>query len=172
MALSSLTPCCRCCNDFWISRSVVVSSCQEVSSTGKGTNCTDSGSCFVQHENRRVFEHHARYRHALLLAARQPDAALADLGLISIREREDAVVDLSVPCCLLNVFNRRTRSRVRDVCQPMSLLSSCRMAALYAISSFIRTQSCGTTPIEPRRDFCVAFRMSTPSTVMLPSVTS
>ena len=38
---------------------------------------------FVEHQDRRVLQHHARYRHALALAAGELDAALADVRVVA-----------------------------------------------------------------------------------------
>ena len=38
----------------------------------------------VEHQDRRVLEHHARDRDALLLAARELEAALADQRLVAV----------------------------------------------------------------------------------------
>ena len=48
----------------------------------------------VKEEDRGVLEERARNSNALLLAAAQPDATLADLGLIAVGEAQNTVVDL------------------------------------------------------------------------------
>ena len=49
----------------------------------------------VEDQDRRVLEEHARDRQALLLAARELDAALADDGVEAVRQGGDEVVE---PC--------------------------------------------------------------------------
>ncbi|MNV96945.1 hypothetical protein D3C71_1920060 [compost metagenome] len=43
------------------------------------------GGCFVQYQNRRIFQNRPRYRHPLLLAAGQVDAAFANLRIVAFR---------------------------------------------------------------------------------------
>ena len=40
----------------------------------------------VEQQDRRVLQHGARDRHALALAAREPDAMLADQGVVALRQ--------------------------------------------------------------------------------------
>ena len=63
----------------WISRSV-----KRVERRGR----------LVEQQDRRRLEDRARDGDALLLAARQLQAALADLRLVAVRQRADEVVDL------------------------------------------------------------------------------
>ena len=69
----------------------------------------------VQHQDRRRLQHRARDRHALLLAARQFQAALADLGLISLRRHPDEAVDLRQPRRLLHLGIGGVPAAVADV---------------------------------------------------------
>ena len=58
----------------------------------------------VEHQDRRVPQHGARDRHALLLAAREAVAALADDGLVAVGKRGDQLVDLRGPRRLLDLL--------------------------------------------------------------------
>ena len=58
----------------------------------------------VEHEDRRVAEHGARDRHALLLAAREAVAALADDRVVAVGERGDQLVDLGRPRGVLDLL--------------------------------------------------------------------
>src|SRR3569832_2423044 len=48
----------------------------------------------VEDQDARIFEYHPRDRHALLLAARELEAALTDLRLVALRQRFNKVVDV------------------------------------------------------------------------------
>src|SRR3569832_1527104 len=48
----------------------------------------------VEDQDARIFEYHPRDRHALLLAARELEAALTDLRLVALRQGFDEVVDV------------------------------------------------------------------------------
>ena len=69
----------------------------------------------VQHQDRRPLQHRARDRHALLLAAGQLQAALADLGLIALRRRLDEAVDLRQLRRLLHLGIAGVPAAVADV---------------------------------------------------------
>ena len=69
----------------------------------------------VEHEDGRVAEHGARNRHALLLAAGEPVAALADDRVVALGERGDQVVDLGCPRGGLHLRVRGARLREAEV---------------------------------------------------------
>ena len=52
---------------------------------------------FVEHEDRGILEQRARDRDALLLAAGQLQAALADAGVVALRQARDEIVDMRRP---------------------------------------------------------------------------
>ena len=52
------------------------------------------GCGFVQHEDARVLEDHARQRDALLLAAAQPISAFAHHRVVAVRQVDDEIVDV------------------------------------------------------------------------------
>ena len=52
---------------------------------------------FIQYQDARILEDHACQRDALLLAAAQPIAALADDRIVPIRQRMDELVDIGDP---------------------------------------------------------------------------
>ncbi len=62
-----------------------------------------------------LFRIAARDRDPLALAARQLDAALADQGRVSVRQRHDEVVRLRASRGLADLLIRRIRLSVRDV---------------------------------------------------------
>ena len=47
---------------------------------------------FVEDQDRRIGQERARHRHALTLAARELHAALADFGVVALRQLGDEVV--------------------------------------------------------------------------------
>src|SRR6185437_4672985 len=49
---------------------------------------------FVEHQDGGVLQQRARDRDALLLAAREFQAAFADRGFVALRQRQDEVVDV------------------------------------------------------------------------------
>ena len=61
----------------------------------------------VEDEDRGIAQDRPRDRDALLLAAREPVAALADDGLVALGERGDQVVDLPGAGGLLDLVVRR-----------------------------------------------------------------
>lgn len=61
----------------------------------------------VQKENGRIFQQRTCDSDTLLLAPTQPDTPLADLGLVPIREAQNAVVDLSRLRCCNDLFVAR-----------------------------------------------------------------
>ena len=63
----------------------------------------------VEDHDRGVLQQHARDRDALLLAARQPVAALADDGVVAVGQRGDDVVDLRGAARRLELVLRRRR---------------------------------------------------------------
>ena len=54
----------------------------------------ERGGRLVEDQDARIFQQRARDRHALLLAAGELEAALADLGFVLLRKRFDEVVDV------------------------------------------------------------------------------
>ena len=69
----------------------------------------------VEHEDRRVPQDRPRNRHALPLAAREPVSALADDGVVPVRERCNELVDLCCPRRLLDLLVTRLRLRKAKV---------------------------------------------------------
>src|ERR1700727_735137 len=64
---------------------------------------TVEGRCrFVKHEDRRGLKNGASNRNALLFTARQFQATLADLRLITLRRHPDETIDLRKPRRLLD----------------------------------------------------------------------
>ena len=108
--------------------------------------------------------HGARERRALLLAARQRDAALADHRVVALRKIGDVLVEAR---------DRRRRRRSLGVAQRPGR-PSCRdlasrpNATLSASVSEKRNGSCGTNPIAPRSTASGMSRTSTPSTNTVP----
>src|SRR5258708_6241496 len=80
----------------------------------------ERGGGFVQHQDRRVFEDHARDRDALALAAGELHAALADLGLVAaptlpVLERADELLGMRKLGRRLDLGVARGRAAVADV---------------------------------------------------------
>ena len=69
----------------------------------------------VEHQDRRRLQHGAGDRHALLLAARELQPALADLRLVALRQRPDERVDLRVLGGRLDLGVARAVAAVADV---------------------------------------------------------
>ena len=69
----------------------------------------------VQDQDRRVLQQRARNRQALALPARQLLAALADAGLVLLRQRHDEIVRVRGARRRLDVVARRAGRSVRDV---------------------------------------------------------
>ena len=84
----------------WISRSVWLSSAEVASS---------------RMQDRRRLEDGAGDGDALLLAAGELQAALADLGLVAVGREADEIVDLGEPGRLLDLLVGRLRAAVADV---------------------------------------------------------
>jgi hypothetical protein len=112
----------------------------------------ERGRRLVEDQDRRVLQHRARNRHALLLAARQLQAALADRCLVTLRQTFDEVV---------NVRGARRRDHFIAL-SPMGGRSD-----VVAIESLNSTVSCGTMPIA-RSESCVTSRISWPSIRIAP----
>ena len=75
----------------------------------------ERGGRLVEHQDRRRLEDGARDGDALLLAARQLQPALADLGLVALRRNADEAVDLREPRGLLDFGVARLPAAVADV---------------------------------------------------------
>ena len=69
----------------------------------------------VEQQDARVGEDRARDRDALALAARQPDAALADDRVVPLLEAVDELVGVRDAAHPLDVFARRRGRSVADV---------------------------------------------------------
>src|SRR6516164_6358003 len=69
----------------------------------------------VQHQNRRRLQHRTRNRDPLLLAARQFQATLADLGLVALWRHADEAIDLREPRSALDLGIGRTPAAVANV---------------------------------------------------------
>lgn len=60
-----------------------------------GQNPNTLGPCgLIQKQNGRILQERPGDSDSLLLAAAQPDTTLADLGVVAVREAQDAVMDL------------------------------------------------------------------------------
>ena len=112
----------------------------------------------VEQQDRRILEDGAGERQALALAARQPQAAVADLGVVALRLRHDELV-------------RRRRLRPRPRCprcgapsRPSAMLA--RMVSSNSVTSWL------TMAMASRSEASVTSRMSWPSMVMRPLSTS
>ena len=103
------------------------------------------------------FESMPRDRDPLLLAAREPVAALADERVVAIGQRGDHVVDL------------RGAARSLELCLGGVGL---RVAQVVGDDSWKRCGSCATTPIAARNESLRQLRTSCPSTRTAPPVTS
>ena len=92
---------------------------------------------FVEQQDPRIGENRARDRHALALAAGQPDAALADDRLVPLLEPLDELVGVRDPADPLDVGRRRVRRAVADVLghgaveQEVVLQHDAEMAAVF-----------------------------------------
>ena len=74
------------------------------------------GACgLVKHKDGRAFEEHARNGNALFLAAGQPHAAFADLGVIALRELRNEVVGVGKLCRGDQFLFGGVRLAVKDV---------------------------------------------------------
>ena len=69
----------------------------------------------VKKQDRRVLQKRARYGHTLFLATGQPDAALANLGFVSIREARDTLVHLRAQGSIFNFLRCGAELAVADV---------------------------------------------------------
>jgi hypothetical protein len=69
----------------------------------------------VEHQDRRRLEDGAGDGHALLLAARQLEPALADHGVVALRQAQYEVVDLGEPGGLLDLLVAGIGAAVADV---------------------------------------------------------
>ena len=76
----------------------------------------ERGRRLIQHQDRRRLQHRARNCHALLLAARQFQAAFADLGFVALRRHADEAVDLRQLRRLLPPRHRRRPSGRSGCC--------------------------------------------------------
>ncbi len=70
---------------------------------------------FVEDQDRRVLQQRARDRHALLLAAGQLQAALADHGVVALGRGRDEVVDVRRLGRRLDLGARRAGAAIGDV---------------------------------------------------------
>src|SRR5690606_41755766 len=75
----------------------------------------ERGGGLVEDEDARALEERPRDGDALLLAARELEAALADLRLVLLRQRLDEVVDVRGACRLDDFGVARLRAPVADV---------------------------------------------------------
>ena len=75
----------------------------------------ERGRRLVENEDRGVAQDRPRDRDPLLLPAREPVAALADDGLVAVRQRRDQIVDLSRAGGVLDLLVRRVRSGEAEV---------------------------------------------------------
>ena len=66
--------------------------------------------CLVEDQHRWVAQHRARDRHALLLAAGEAVAALADLRVITVGQARDQLVYLCRASCVFDLLVRRLRA--------------------------------------------------------------
>ena len=87
----------------------------------------------VEDHDGRVLQQHAGDGEPLLLAARQPVAALADDGVVAVGQRGDDVVDLRGPARRVDLVDRWRRAG--------------RSAGCASTESWKRCGSCATTPI-------------------------
>ena len=58
---------------------------------------------FVQHQDARVFQDDARQRHTLLFASAQTVTPLAHDGVITVRQADDKIVNISRTCSRLQL---------------------------------------------------------------------
>jgi hypothetical protein len=70
---------------------------------------------FVKEEERRIFKDKSRYRETLLLASTDHHPALADHGIVPIRERTDRVMHVCAFRCLDDLFITCFHVAVLDV---------------------------------------------------------
>ena len=98
----------------------------------------------------------ARDRRALLLAARERDAALADHRVVALREVRRR------PCPAATRARRARPARACALCPPAP------NAMLSAMVALKRNGSCGTKPMAPRRTASGMSRTSMPSTNTVP----
>src|SRR3546814_2113167 len=70
---------------------------------------------FVEDQDRRVFQQRSRDRDTLLLAARQLEPALADLGLLPLRQQRDETVDRRALGRRRNLLRARIGTAIGDV---------------------------------------------------------
>src|SRR5262249_47773664 len=70
---------------------------------------------FVEDEDLWRFQDHPGDRDALLLAAGELEAALADDRPIAVRQSDDEVVNAGEPGSLLDLHARRVRAAISDV---------------------------------------------------------
>ena len=145
----------------------------------------EGGGRLVEDQDLRVANQCPRNRDALALAATQLHAAVADLGIKTVREAADEVVGVREP--------RRARALVASRAFAAEPAWECRVdgvrwrhhphaidakfgAARYAMFSNIvpvnRTGSCATSPIFDRSVATSSVRASTPSTTTAPPETS
>ena len=111
----------------------------------------------VEDEDARVDQERTGDRDALSLAARERDPALADDGLVAVRELLDELVCLRGARRRLDRLVRRVRHPERDV---------------VAHDAEKRNGSCEITPISRRSERRTRSRTSIPSTRTRPAVAS
>ena len=72
---------------------------------------------FIQNEDARVFQEDTGDGDALLLAAGEHDAALADDGVVTVRHGHDIIVDFGQLGGLDDFFHRGGRAAIADIIQ-------------------------------------------------------
>ena len=74
-----------------------------------------STCCFIEDKDRRVLQEHSRNREPLLLAAGEFDAALSNIGIVTIRKFHDEVMCISKLGCFDYLFPGCTGSAIADI---------------------------------------------------------
>ena len=120
----------------------------------------DAGQRVVEHQHARLAGDGAGERQALLLAAREGDAALADDGVVAVREGVEVGGDAGD---LRGAPHDRV-GRVVGASTPKAMLSRIEVEN--------RNGSCGTKPMAPRSCASGSSRTSRPSSSTAPSLTS
>ena len=101
----------------WAMTSVVRPSASRSSAspTARSVGDVERAGRLVEHEHGRVAQDRAGDRDALLLAAGEAEAALADDGVVALGERRDRLVDLGGAGRLLDLLVGRVRPREAQV---------------------------------------------------------
>ena len=144
---------CAMTNDVRLRISVCSASC-----TSSSDSASSDGGRFVEDQDRRVLQDRARDRQPLPLPARQRLPALADPGLVLVRQVGDELVRVRRARGRLDLFARDPVAAVGDIAGDRSRRRGPSPAS--------RCRSCD------RSDVSVTSRISTPSIRIAPPVTS